>query len=250
MASIHDSPITYRSSDQRGLRSRVALLEDTAAEADAVIGLLGGNGHDVVHMTTGGALLEALRRESFDVLILDWNLPDISGYEVLRRVRVDLHYNVPVLMLTARGSEFDVVQALNGGASDYLSKPWRPFELLARIQVMLRGTLPANAGETKEEEIDGWRFNGVHRTVTDGKTVAKMTHKEFELARLFFRHLGRPLSRRQIVDAVWGGEASLRTLDTHVSRVRTGMALTIENGYSLSSVYGFGYRLDRAAPSS
>lgn len=225
-------------------RIRVALLESLPGEAIAVTDLLEKNGHIVVHQTNSEAFLDMLTHESFDMLLLDWSLHDLSGYDVLRRVREELHSNVPVLMITARGGELEVVQALNGGADDYMVKPWRPFELLARIQVLMRNATVQNA-VPQEERIEGWNFNFVHKLVThDGQSV-KLPHKEFEVARLLFNHLGRPLSREHLKQSVWADDVNSRTIDTHVSRVRLRLGLTSENGFQLQAIYGFGYRLDK-----
>jgi len=144
---------------------RVALLESLPAEAIAVTDLLEKNGHNVVHQSNGDAFFDMLTREQFDMLLLDWSLHDLSGYDVLRRVREELRSNVPVLMLTAREGELEVVQALDGGADDYMVKPWRPFELLARIHALMRTASVQNV-IPQEERIEEWSFNFVHKLVT------------------------------------------------------------------------------------
>jgi DNA-binding response OmpR family regulator len=232
-------------SRQAAPRLRVALLEDSAEEAAAVIDLLDRNDCDVLHRTTAAAFLDLLRADSFDVLILDWNLPDLAGYAVLRKVRDNLRSSVPVLMLTARGGEFEVVQALNGGANDYLVKPWRRFELLARLQAMVRAAVREHGGYTVET-IEGWVFDRGRHGVFDGPVFHQLTGKEFEVARLLFLHMGRPLSREHLRASIWIDDVLSRTIDTHVSRVRTKLALTVANGFTLQALYGFGYRLDRA----
>ncbi|MDB5828466.1 MAG: two component transcriptional regulator, receiver domain protein [Variovorax sp.] len=227
-----------------GARLRVALLEDSVEEADTVKDLLRRNSHDVVHLANGDAFYDLLQRDSFDLLMLDWNVPGLSGYEVLRRVRGDMASSVPVLMLTARAGEFEIVQALNGGADDYLVKPCRPFELLARINVLVRRlAIPTLAHNI--EQIEGLHFDAAQRVVSRDGVPVKLTHKEFEVARLMFKHLGRPLSREHLNQAIWNGDAIARTIDTHVSRVRTQLGLTVDNGFQLQAVYGFGYRLER-----
>jgi len=223
---------------------RVALLESLPAEAIAVTDLLEKNGHNVVHQSNSDAFFEMLTREQFDMLLLDWSLHDLSGYDVLRRVRSELRSNVPVLMLTAREGEHEVVQALDGGADDYMVKPWRPFELLARIHALMRTASVQNA-ISQEERIDEWNFNFVHKLVTHDGLSVRLPRKEFEVARLLFNHLGRPLSREHLKHAVWADEVNSRTIDTHVSRVRLRLGLTLNNGFQLQAIYGFGYRLDK-----
>jgi len=244
--TLLESTPPYRTSKMPSPRLRVALLESLPADADAVTDLLEKNGHDVEHRSNGDAFLDMVARETFDLLLLDWSLHDLSGYDVLRRVREDLHSNVPVLMLTARGGELEVVQALNGGADEYVVKPWRPFELLARIQVLMRAARVQNT-ISQEEYIEGWNFNFVHKLVThDGQSV-KLPHKEFEVARLLFSHLGRPLSREHLKHSVWADDVNSRTIDTHISRVRLRLGLTSEKGFQLQAIYGFGYRLDKVS---
>lgn len=243
---MRESSVRHKSGDTPASRPRVALLEDSPEEAQAAIELLTHNGHRVMHQKNGRVFFEMLQRDSFDILILDWSVPELSGYEVLRRVRDNLRSNVPAVMLTARGSEFEVVQALNGGADDYLVKPWRPFELLARLQVQLRSgrSQPAAPGE---DEIEGWHFSAADQTVRRGTEEFRLPLKEFEVARMLFRHLGRPLSREHLNETLWARQAASRTIDTHVSRVRSRLGLTIDRGFQLQAIYGFGYRLDRVA---
>lgn len=247
MATLNNLPVSFRAGHSDETLRRVALLEDSPEEAQALKELLGANGVEVRHQTRAETFLNMLRRDSFDVLILDWNLPDATGYEVLRKVRDDLGLSIPVLMLTARSGEFEIVQALSGGASDYVIKPWRPFELLARLKVLMRGPVSAQRAPY-QEVIEGWCFDAAQRQVSHGEVAVRLAGKEFEVARLLFRHLGRSVSREHITQTVWGGDAPSRTVDTHVSRVRVRLGLTAANGFQLQSIYGFGYRLDRVAP--
>lgn len=242
--NVQNAVVGYRSKGAQGARARIALLEDSAAEAKGVIELLATDGHEVLHKKSGEAFMEMLRADSFDVLVLDWNVPDLMGYSVLRRVRDDLRSDIPVLMLTARGGEFEVVQALNGGADDYLIKPCRPFELVARVNVLLRGAR-SRLGEPSDDHIEDWQFSIAEQVIRHSGQEFRLPFKEFEVARLLFRHLGRPLSREHLNQALWGGRAQSRTIDTHVSRIRTRLGLTIDKGFQLQSIYGFGYRLDR-----
>lgn len=244
MNTLQDISTSPRNGKMPSPRLRVGLLESFPADANALTDLLEKNGHDVIHESNGDEFLSLVARESFDMLLLDWSPHDLSGYDVLRRVREELHSDVPVLMLTARSGELEVVQALNGGADDYMVKPWRPFELLARIQVLMRAARAQNI-VSKEEYIEGWNFNFVHKLVTHDGLSVKLPHKEFEVARLLFGHLGRPLSREQLKHSVWADDVNSRTIDTHISRVRVRLGLTFENGFQLQAIYGFGYRLDR-----
>ncbi|HET6604255.1 MAG TPA: response regulator transcription factor [Xanthomonadaceae bacterium] len=184
--------------------------------------------------------------ESVDLLVLDWNLPDESGFDVLQWLRDSGNVRLPVLFLTARNQEDDIVSALRSGADDYLTKPPKKGELLARVGALLRRVglqeeaLPA-------EEVPPYRIDPARRRITlDGREIV-LTDREFDLAYFLFRRRGRVLSRETLLDGVWKLRAGVatRTLDTHVSRVRKKLALTGEHGWRLSAVYQHGYRLEQ-----
>jgi two-component system, OmpR family, response regulator RegX3 len=225
---------------------RVALLEDEVEQTERVSNLLAGAGHGVHAFARGRALLNALRTESFDLIILDWELPGQSGLEVLEALRARVAPRIPVLFLTHRDSEADVVQALQAGADDFLIKPARDRELLARLDALGRrsGTqaLPAELIEVAPFRVD----TANQRIERDG-TPLELTRREFEVAVLLFRNLGQVMSRGHIMEAVWGqGDAtSTRTVDMHVSRVRQVLGLSAAIGLRLTAIYGFGYRLER-----
>lgn len=243
MASLANSAVVYKSGRPSN-RPRIGLLEDSPAEAAAFTELLTAHGCDVLCRSTGTAFLSLLQQESFDLLVLDWNLPDMTGYEVLGKVRAGEWAAVPVLMLTARSGEFEVVQALEAGADEYVAKPWRPVELVARIRVLLRP--PPAPTDPSVEKYHGFEFQKGNRTVRGHGIEVALPAKEFEVALLMLRNLGRPLSREHLRQAVWHGEsASGRTIDTHVSRLRLKLGLTAESGFSLQAIYGIGYRLER-----
>ena len=245
MTDLSEFSVSHKSGLGAAARPRVGLLEDTAADRRLVQELLEDNGFELKTQATGAAFLKMLQRESFDILVLDWNVPDMTGFEVLRRVRAGEQGSVPVMMLTARTGEFETVQALNGGADDYMGKPYRPFELLARLQVLLRRRTQKQGRGV--ETIEEMQFDPVRFTVLrNGQPPVLLSHKEFEVARLLFLHMGRPLSRTHLHASVWNDSAaSTRTIDTHISRVRQKLGLTVDFGYQLQSLYGFGYRLDR-----
>jgi DNA-binding response OmpR family regulator len=226
------------------VRPRIALLEDSIDEAKAFIDLLNAHDCDVLHQRSAGDFLDMLRHESFDLLVLDWNLPGMTGFEVLRELRSGDWARVPVLMLTARNGELETVQALEGGADDFLSKPCRPYELVARIRVLTR---PSRAQAYSSVETHfGFEFDTQRQTVHGHGRALTLPSKEFNVALLLFRQAGRPLSRAHLQQAVWHGQStSGRTIDTHVSRLRAKLGLTRENGFRLQSIHGIGYRLER-----
>jgi len=203
-------------------------------------------GHVVYPFEHGVELVRTLRHETFDALLLDWNLPEVSGLEVLRHIRQRLASHVPVIFVTARDYKEDVVMALTAGADDYLIKPLRRMELLARLEAVTRRDRGPQA-ESEPLQVGVFRVDERMRTITRDEQPVELTAKDFELAVLLLRNVGRLLSRRHLLEAIWRQDASRssRSLDTHVSRVRNKLKLTPEHGWNLVAVYGYGYRLDQ-----
>jgi DNA-binding response OmpR family regulator len=224
---------------------RIAILEDDISQTELLSHWLQLAGHHPHAFDQGANLLRALERESFDALVLDWNVPDLSGVEVLKRVRQRLHSSVPVLFVTGRNREDDVVLALREGADDYMIKPVRRLELLARLEALARR---GRHGQEQAEvlEVDAFRVDCQTRTVMRHGRQVDLTAKDFDLSVLFLRNIGRLLSRGHIRETVWGPNAVVtsRTLDTHVSRIRNKLGLTPEHGWRLAAVYRYGYRLE------
>lgn len=225
---------------------RVAVLEDEIEQAERISRLLEGAGHGVHSFARGRALLGALRTESFDLIILDWEVPGQSGLEVLEALRARAGARIPVLFLTHRDSEADVVQALQAGADDFLIKPARDRELLARLEALTR-RFPGQSQASDLIEMAPFRVDCTNQRIErDGKAL-DLTRREFEVAVLLFRNLGQVLSRGHIMETVWGQRdaTTTRTVDMHVSRVRQVLGLSAAIGLRLTAIYGFGYRLER-----
>ena len=227
---------------------RVAAVDDDLTQLDLTKCTLKAMNHHCHTFTEGAALMNELRRESFDLLLLDWELPDISGPDIVRWVRSNVKENIPILFVTNRRGERNVVEGLGVGADDFMSKPVGVAELAARIQALLRRAYVAP--RAKEESWGRYRFiPAAARLEVDGEVV-QLTQREYDLALFLFRNMGRLISRRHMLESVWktnnpgGTELMSRSLDTHVSRVRTLLALRPENGYRLSAVYGQGYRFE------
>ncbi len=227
---------------------RIALLEDDVDVGSAIKQWLEGAGHTVHHFTSGKATVREAGRESFDLFLLDWHVPDLSGTEVLKWLREKQNSTVPVLFVTSRDTEEDIVSALNAGADDYMVKPIRRMELLARVDALLRRSRP-KAPEAEVLDCDPYSIDLTSRVVKVGDTAVEMTDKEYELTLFLFRNLGRLLSRGHISESVWGrsNDVQSRTVDTHVSRIRKKLEFGPERGIKLTPVYNFGYRLERVA---
>jgi DNA-binding response OmpR family regulator len=226
---------------------RLAILEDDPDQLALLKRWLAQDGHDVHGYLSGREAMMRAARESFDLFVLDWQVPDVPGTEVLRWLRTNVSRQVPVLFVTVRDSEQDIVFALENGADDYLVKPPRRNELLARVHALLRRAYPREE-ETHLSfppfEIDTRRGE----ILRSGKRV-ELTPKEFDLAVVFFRNVGRLLSRGHLQETVWGRSADLntRTVDTHVSQVRKKLDLRTETGFRVVPVYNYGYRLEQIA---
>jgi DNA-binding response OmpR family regulator len=225
---------------------RIAVLDNDRSQTDLVCQVLSAAGHSCHSYSTSKDMLANLRRDSFDMLIIHWQVPDASGEEVLRAVREKLSPTLPVLFITGRSSEDDIVAGLAAGADDYMIKPIRRGELVARVQALLRRAYPAQ-NEAEQIQFGPYVFQArTGRVTMQGKPI-EVTQKEFDLALLFFRNLGRPLSRAYILEAVWARDIQVpsRTMDTHVSRVRSKLHLRPEHGFRLAPVYSYGYRLEQ-----
>jgi len=225
---------------------RIAVLEDDPAQTEFICEALTAAGHACHAFTKGGELVRQLRRETFDLLVLDWNVPDMAGDEVLHWVRQSLSSRLPVLFMTSRSREADIAQMLNAGADDYVVKPVSATVLTARVNSLLRRTYQLHVPALKET-FGEYEFDLKSRQASVHGRLVSLTQKEFDLALLLFQHLSRPLSRAHILDVIWKQTDDIpsRTMDTHVSMLRSKLGLRPENGYRLTPIYGYGYRLER-----
>lgn len=236
---------------------RIAVLEDEPAQMSHVIHTLKRQlqmGDEPVICTPfqrGEDLRRALRRETFDLLVLDWNVPDLDGVELLKWLRQREESRVPVLMLSSRLSERDVAGAFGAGADDYVIKPFRPLELAARIRRLLGRQQPVAAALA--ERFGAWVFDRASctvRTEAGGPAPEQqvtLTDSEFRLALALFRNIGRPVSRAYLLECTGhNGDMPSRSLDTHIYRLRTKLGLQAASGLRLQTVYGLGYRLDQS----
>jgi DNA-binding response OmpR family regulator len=228
---------------------RVAAIDDDPAQLDLIRAVVASMGHDCHLFETANALLRVLPKETFDLFIVDWELPDIPGLDVIRAIRDTAMAPVPILMMTNRSDERDIVEGLNCGADDYMVKSSRVGELRARLMALLRRG--GHAPSPRELVWGRYRFQVQDRVVrVDGAEVSTLTSKEFDLAFIMFRNMGRLLSRAHLIEAVWGIEADIssRSLDVYMSHVRSKLSLRAESGYKLTSVYNHGYRLEDLGP--
>jgi len=228
---------------------RVALLEDDPDQAELTRRWLTNAEYSVDCHADGGSFLRAVRRESFDLYVLDWVLPDLSGIEVLQKLRSEMSDFTPTIIVTAKNEEQSIVRGLEAGADDYLVKPVRQAELVARLAAVLRRSAGLSGGETKLD-ITPYAISTGSKSVELRGVTVNLTNREFELASFLFRNAGKMLSRSHILEAIWGIEnksVSTRTVDTHMSRLRKKLDLREENGWKLSAIYQHGYRLEEVS---
>lgn len=224
---------------------KIAILDDDPELLESVSRLLNEVGHRCFCFGRGEALIQTLRSSHFDLFVLDWNLPDRSGISVIEWIRNRIGDNVPVLLLTSRSLEEDVIAGLEAGADDFISKPFQPALLRARVQALGRRLRIGSDGET-QERYGNIEFDLHRRIVSREGDEIPLTAKEFQLALLLFHNLDRALSRQYILETIWGLRADIptRTLDSHITRVRSKLSLRPGNGFKLTSLYGYGYRLE------
>jgi len=224
---------------------RIAILEDDPDQLALLKRWMTQDGHDVHGYLLGREVMMRTTRESFDLFVLDWQVPDVSGAEVLQWLRSNISRTVPVLFVTVRDSEQDIVFALENGADDYMIKPVRNQELNARVNALLRRAYPT--ADEKVIEAPPFAIDLNKGEIRRGDARVELTPKEFDLAATFFRNVGRLLSRGYLQETVWGrmGDLATRTVDTHVSQVRKKLDLHPESGYRIVPIYNYGYRLER-----
>jgi two-component system phosphate regulon response regulator PhoB len=220
----------------------VLVVEDEPAIQELIAVTLARNGHTVRRTATAREAAEAVAQALPDLVLLDWMLPDGSGPAFARKLRSEARTReVPIIMLTARADEEDKVQGLQSGVDDYVTKPFSPRELEARIQAVLRRRVPHVSNEAVE--VGGLVLNPATRTVTGAGRPLRMGPTEFELLHFFMTHTDRVYTRSQILDQVWGDHVFLedRTVDVHIRRLREALA---PSGHDrlVETVRGAGYR--------
>ncbi|GGC05095.1 response regulator transcription factor [Cellulomonas carbonis] len=224
--------------------TRILVVEDEESYRDPLAYLLRREGYDVSVAETGPQALEEFDRGGADLVLLDLMLPGLSGTEVCVRLRQ--RSSVPVIMLTAKDGEVDKVVGLEIGADDYVTKPYSSRELLARVKAVLRRRSDVvDDDDDQVLAVGGLRLDVDRHVVdVDGERVA-FPLKEFELLELLLRNAGRVLTRRQIIDRVWGSDyvGDTKTLDVHVKRVRAKIEQDPANPRRLLTVRGLGYKL-------
>lgn len=222
------------------------MLEDDSAYAETLKEWMEEAGYEVDHFITGLNFLRKFPNSQYDLCIFDWHLPDMEGPDVMVGINLRSSKLPPIIFVTGRSEENDIVRVIESGADDYIVKPVSRQLLMARINALLRRALP----EYKDETVSTFgtlTIDAKRRLVSlDGEEV-KLTDKEFDLAWYFLKNEGVLLSRAHLMQVVWGSSSDVETrkVDVHVSHLRTKLKLTPEFGWKLTSIYQQGYRLER-----
>jgi DNA-binding response OmpR family regulator len=222
--------------------TRVLLAEDDTSISEPLSRALRREGYQVEVTQDGPATLIRALSDGVDLILLDIGLPELDGLEVCRRVRAEGHA-VPVLILTARADEVDTVVGLDAGADDYVTKPFRLAELLARVRALLRrGTAEAPPGMVR-----GVRVDAEARRAWHGDTELDLTTKEFDLLWILLRDAGKVVTREQIMREVWDAKwwTSTKTLDMHISWLRRKLGDDAHHPRYITTVRGVGFRFER-----
>ena len=225
--------------------ARVLVVEDEESISDPLSYMLRREGFEVSIAATGTEALTEFDRTGADIVLLDLMLPEMSGTEVCRQLRQKSH--VPIIMVTARDSEIDKVVGLEIGADDYVTKPYSPRELVARVRAVLR----RHAGEPAETSVATLaagpvRMDVERHVVSVGGDSVALPLKEFELLELLLRNAGRVLTRGQLIDRVWGADyvGDTKTLDVHVKRLRSKIEPEPSTPRYIVTVRGLGYKFE------
>jgi two-component system phosphate regulon response regulator PhoB len=220
----------------------ILVVEDEEAIREMLIMALGQNQLNVTAVDSAEEALKTLADKTMDLLVLDWMLPGISGVELARRLKNDPHYKqLPIILLTARGEEADKIRGLEIGADDYMTKPFSPKELVARIKAVMRRSGKLN--ESGQISVDTIVLDPEqHRLSIDGKTL-EISPTEFKLMQFFMSNPDKVYSRTHLLDQVWGRSVYIeeRTVDVHIRRLRKILA-EYDREDLIQTVRGFGYR--------
>lgn len=219
---------------------RILVVEDEASLRDGIVDLLEGDGHDVIAVGDGALAVETGLKDPFELVVLDLMLPKLDGMEVCRRLR-GARPGMPILMLTARGSEDDKVRGLVEGADDYVTKPFSARELLARVRVLGRRVQP---GESLDEvQIDGAVIDLARMTVVRGDKRTALTPREVGIVRWLHRHQDRVVTRAELLEQVFGqrGDLQTRAVDMAIAVLRKKVETDPQNPTLIVSVKGAGY---------
>ncbi|MGH8124843.1 MAG: response regulator transcription factor [Rhodanobacteraceae bacterium] len=224
----------------------IGCVEDDADQLELLRLWLEYAGYGCAVFRTATDFRRRLGAEAVDLVLLDRSLPDAKGLDVLSWIRQSPNAGLPVIFLTASGEESDIIEGLAAGADDYVVKPPKQGELLARVAAVLRRRGGGDDG-SEVMELPPYRIDPQRRQVSINGEPVELTQREYELASYLFRRQGRIVSRDALLENVWNltSDISTRTVDTHISRLRKKLGLSGEHGWRLTAVYQHGYRVEQ-----
>ena len=224
------------------MTAKILIIEDEKAVREMLCFTLKNNGFEILEAEDSNSALDALRENEINLILLDWMLPGKQGIEISRLIRSSSEIkDIPIIMLTAKSDESDKVLGLESGADDYVTKPFSPKELVARIKALLRRTAPQKDMEVVK--YGNITLNPITHKVTDGDSNVELGPTEFKLLHFFMTHPERVFSRSQLLDLVWGRNIYVeeRTVDVHILRLRK--SFVSDSSKCIQTVRGAGYRM-------
>lgn len=224
------------------MAAKILIIEDEKAVREMLCFTLKNDGFEILEAEDSNSALDALKENEIDLILLDWMLPGKQGIEISRLIRSSSEIkDIPIIMLTAKSDESDKVLGLESGADDYVTKPFSPKELVARIKALLRRTAPQKDMEVVK--YGNITLNPVTHKVTDGDNNVNLGPTEFKLLHFFMTHPERVFSRSQLLDLVWGRNIYVeeRTVDVHILRLRK--SFVSDSSKCIQTVRGAGYRM-------
>lgn len=224
------------------MAAKILIIEDEKAVREMLCFTLKNGGFEILEAEDSNSALDALKENEINLILLDWMLPGKQGIEISRLIRSSSEIkDIPIIMLTAKSDESDKVLGLESGADDYVTKPFSPKELVARIKALLRRTAPQKDMEVVK--YGNITLNPVTHKVTDGENNVNLGPTEFKLLHFFMTHPERVFSRSQLLDLVWGRNIYVeeRTVDVHILRLRK--SFVSDSSKCIQTVRGAGYRM-------
>lgn len=221
---------------------KILVCDDTVQIVNVLSAYAKKEGFEVTQAFDGESALEYSQKIKFDMILLDVMMPGLDGFEVCRRIRKES--NVPIIMVTARGEDFDKIMGLDIGADDYIVKPFSPQEVMARIRSILRRVSPAST--QKIFSVGNLEINSSAGEVSaDGKNI-QLTRKELEILEFFVQNQNQVFSREQLLNNIWGidYDGDERTVDQHIKRLRAKLDSVPHDGWKISTVFGAGYKFE------
>lgn len=230
------------------MNNKILVVDDEPHILELVNYHLTKEGYSTVLVDNGNKAIKKLNEDKYDAVILDWMLPEVNGIDILKWIRNKSNQtNIPVLFLTAKSDEFDTVLALEIGADEYISKPFRNKELVARLKALLRRTKNINNSEVTKQEKEwtrnGFVINELNRSVFIHNENLEFSRKEYELFILLIKHPSRVFTRDELLNTIWGYEyyGGTRTVDVHIRQIRKKL-VRYEREKNIATVHGVGYK--------